>query len=137
MKNLLFVASMLAFSVAAKSQLVFNINQEGASYKDRTGRYDNAELKDANLTITMQNQEVKIKGNEPASYKLTKIDEEKKVNQYTYSQLGHGLDAKNNPVTFKFTVNTKSKDAVIELANNGVKNYYFGKCNYGEKLSKL
>ncbi len=137
MKNLLFVASMLAFSVAANSQLVFNINQSGSSFKDRTGRYENAELKDANLTITMQNQEVRMKGNENTSYRLTKIDEEKKVNQFTYSQIGHGLDANNNAVTFKFTVNTKSKDAVVELANNGAKNYYFGTCNYGEKLSKL
>lgn len=137
MKNLLVVAFVLAFSFAAKSQLVFNINQAGSSFKDRTGRYENAELKDANLTITIQNQEVRMKGKENVSYKLSKIDDEKKVNQYTYSQLGHAVDANNNTVTFKFTVNTKSKDAVVELANNGVKNYYFGTCNYGEKLSKL
>ena len=47
------------------------------------------------------------------------------------------MDGNNNPVTFKFTVNTKSKEAVVEVAGNGAKNYYFGTCNYGEKLTRL
>lgn len=138
MKKLLFAASMLACTYAANSQqLTFNINQSGASYKNRVGQYEEAQLKDANITIKMQNQVVQVMDDNASSIKLEKIEQQKKVNMYTYSQVGYGKDASNNPVTFKFTINTKSKQAVVELTGKGAKNYYFGTCNYDEKLSKL
>lgn len=138
MKKLLFIASLLAFSFAANSQqMVFNINQSGASYKNRVGQYEEAELKEANLVIRIQNQTVQIQDNKNTSIKLNKVDDEQKVNVHTYSQTGYGVDGDNNPVTVKFTVNTRSKQAVVELSGKGARNYYFGTCNYGEKLSKL
>ena len=138
MKYLLLTAVLFITVSSARSQdIIFNIDQAGQSLKkEKSSSFIDAELKDINLTIKLKNKTVEVVDQNTIAYQLVNLEQEKKVNMHTYSQFWIGKDEQNNDVKIKFTVNTKSKEALVELDTQASKSYYFGTCASGEKLTR-
>ena len=128
MKKVLFSAILIAAAFTVKSQeLMFKVNQSAVAPKNtKTGGFSDAEVIDAFATIVMQNNKVLVEGNTKASYTLYKKAGQTKINNNVVSYTYKGTDEKNLPISFVYTVNLTSKEAVVEVADDKLKNYYFG-----------
>ncbi len=133
MKLLIFLVATLFSQQAAQSQeLIFRMNQYGVSYKDETtNKYTDAEIKATDVVITLQDKLVKVMGDDLATFSLQKMKTQNSNINHLYTQNWKANDNNKTPMTFKYTVNVETKEAMIEVAYKDFRNYYFGKFSYG------
>ena len=127
----LFVAGFL-FSATYGQDLIFNINQHGVSYKNaETKKFDDAEVKNSEMVITLQDKVVKVIDEDMKTISLEKMSGQNNNIKHIYTQVWKATDASKQPVQFRFTVNVETKEAMVEVGYKNYKNYYFGKYTYG------
>ncbi len=125
----LFVVFFLAAAFSAKCQnLVFSVDQLGSAIKKaKSAAFEDAELQNANTTIYVQNNKLIVSDSTNTMYTLVK----RSLHEQTPSKIAEvwaANDEQNCPVNVRYTINRRSKDAVIEVSNNKKKRYYFGTC---------
>ncbi len=119
---------MLVIGYSVKSQeLLFKVTQAGAAYRNtKSGRFTNVEVNDIQGTILLRKNKLIVDAEKKASYTLIKKEAgsnlHSKVLAYTYN----GKDENDAVISFMYKLNLTSKEAVIELANDKIKTYYFG-----------
>ena len=107
--------------------VLFNVDQSATARKNiKTGKFVNAEVKDAKAIIVLQKHKVVVDGETKASYTLAPKATEIKLKPNVVSYTFNGKDEKNAPISFSYTVNRTSKEAIVEVKNNKIKSYYFG-----------
>lgn len=128
MKKYFLIAIIICIRSSANCQeFLFNVDQSATAVKNsKTGKFIDAEVKDAKATIILQKQTVLVDGETHATYKLYPKGIETRVNPSVTTYKYNGKDKKNAPVSFVYTVNSISKEAVVEVSNRKVKSYYFG-----------
>ena len=128
MKNLLLFAILSIVASAAKSQdLLFQVEQSGLSFKSATtGKFVDAEIKDIKATIVLKNNQLIVTDSSNASFTLSAKGIQTKISDNVVMYRCVGKNEKNLPVSFQYTLNLQSKEAVVELASNNLKSYYFG-----------
>lgn len=108
------------------------MNQSGTAAKEEgTAKYGDAELKNAEVLITMQDKKVVVDDRPMAIYHLEKMTGQNNNIKHLYTQVWKGIDQNKRAVKFKFTVNVESKEAMVEVEYPDFKSYYFGRYNYG------
>jgi len=138
MKKFLFFAITLTAASAVRCQeLLFKVDQSATAYKNsKTGKFTDAEVNDTPSTIFLRNNIVVVDGNTKASYTLNKKITGKKSNNSIVSYSYTGRDNNNGLISFVYTVNLHSKEAVIEVSDRELKNYYFGTFSSPELTSQ-
>lgn len=128
MKKVLFFVFMIGSASYVKSQeLVFKMNQfASASKNNASGRLKDAEVKDIQSTIFFSARKVLIEGDVHGAYTLHKKGAQTKINDHVVSYSYNGTDENMYNVSFVYTINLESKEAVVEIAYNKMKDYYFG-----------
>lgn len=128
----------MVFAISAKSQdFVFNTQQTGKAYKNnKTGTFGEAELNDANIKITVQNNVVTFYDSSTAGYILKTEPLKKKKGLFIINEW-LANDKNNYPVTIRFIINKGSKDAIIEVVESKLKKYFFGYYQPLEKIAGL
>ncbi|HEX8461114.1 MAG TPA: hypothetical protein VF623_06775 [Segetibacter sp.] len=139
MKKVVLLAIMLGAAASAKCQsFLFEMNQSAFSYKNNsTGKFVDAEVKDTKATIILRNNQVVVNDSTSESFTLTDKGVETiisdKVTMYRFT----GKNEKNIAVSFQYTVNHQTKEAIVELASKKVKSYYFGTFSTPDLTSSL
>ena len=128
LKKVLLFAILATAASAAKSQdLLFKVDQSGLSYKSaKTGKFVDAEIKDTKATIVLKSNQLIVDDSANASFTLSTKGVQTKVSNNVIMYRSTGKNDKNLPVSFQYTLNLQTKEAVVELASNKLKNYYFG-----------
>lgn len=128
MKKVLFFVILIAGAYSANcQQLLFKVNQSASAYKNTNiSNFPEAEVNDIEGTILVQNNRVVVDGNTKASYTLNKKEAQTKIHDNIISYSYSGKDDKNVPISFIYTVNLNSKEAVVEVGTSRVKTFYFG-----------
>jgi hypothetical protein len=128
MKKVLFLVILIASASSANCQkLIFKTNQFATSSIDsKTGMRKDAEVNDIPFTISLSNTEVLIEGPTSKKFTLNKAGSQTKANNNIVSYSYRGIDEKDASISFVYTINLTSKEAVVETEQNKVKNYYFG-----------
>ena len=124
---------MLLLHFFSKGQdLIFRISQAGTSYKsEKSGIFKEAELRNDETIITMQDKVVVVNSENNQKFQLLKLEGQNNNIKHLYTQIWKGTDRNNNPVQFKFTVNVASKEAMVEVKYPDNITYYFGNYYYG------
>ncbi|HEX8278127.1 MAG TPA: hypothetical protein VF540_05505, partial [Segetibacter sp.] len=128
LKKVLFSVIMIAAASCTQSQeILIKVNQSASAYKNSNmSKFADAEVNDIEATVVVQNSTVLVEGNTKASYTLNKKRAQTRRHDNVISYHYDGKDDKNTPISFLYTVNLHSKEAVVEVATNRVKTFYFG-----------
>ncbi|WP_147205971.1 hypothetical protein [Segetibacter aerophilus] len=134
MKTLLLFVMVIGAAASANSQqLLFKVKQSAESYKNnKIGKFVDAEVNDTEATIFLQDNKVIVQGATKANYILDKKAVQTKVTHNVISYKYSGKDENDAPISFVYTVNLNSKEAVVEVENSNLKNYYFGSYSSSE-----
>ena len=132
-----FAVIFFCCSVTKGQDLVFKMNQFGIAYKDNSSNtFGEAEVKSSDVVITLKDKLVTLSDETISNFQLEKLNSKDNNIKYLYTQSWKGVDENKLPVTFKFTVNIKSREAVVEFGYNNFKSYYFGKYAFGELIDE-
>jgi hypothetical protein len=130
---LLFVLIIGTTATSNCQRLLFKVKQSAEAYKNnKTGKFVDAEVNDIEATIFLQDNKVKVEGATKANYILDKKPVQTKIGNNSISYKYSGKDEKDTPISFIYTVHLHSKEAVVEVQNDHLKNYYFGSYSSSE-----
>ena len=125
---------MIGAAASANSQrLLFKVDQSAEAYKNnKTGKFVDAEVNDTEATIFLQDNKVIVDGAVKANYILNKKSVHSKITSNKISYKYSGRDENDGLISFIYTVNLNSKEAIVEVQSNRSKNYYFGSYSSNE-----